>query len=393
MLYTIEDGRLVLCMEGRVDSQNSASVQNEIDKIVSENPALEVEIDASSLSYISSAGLRVLLRLSKARNNHLTIRNVSPEVYEILDVTGFVNIMDVRKRLREVSIEGCKVIGRGAVGTVYLIDDDTIVKVYEIPDSLPMMENEQKRAKQAFLKGIPTAISYDVVKVGDKYGSMFEMLKASTYNDILRKNPERLDEIVKQFAHLVRQIHSIEMEKGSLPEAKTVFTEYLDKLEGILPADLRDRVRSLLCAMPENLHIVHGDIHMKNVMLSGDEPLLIDMDTLCVGDPVFDLMGIYVTYVLFNDDEPDNSQTFLGLSRQMSRQIWEKTILYYFDNRPGVCLDTFKARIMLVARIRFLFLVCVLGVGNKELNKVRIEHSISHIRELLEKIDSLEIGG
>ena len=67
-------------------------------------------IDASGLDYISSAGLRVLLKLRK-RLATLSVIDVSPDVFEIFEVTGFSQLMDVQKRLRAVSIEGCEVMG------------------------------------------------------------------------------------------------------------------------------------------------------------------------------------------------------------------------------------------------------------------------------------------
>ena len=127
------------------------------------------------------------------------------------------------KKLKELSIDNCEILGRGAMGTVYRVDEDTIVKVYESPDSLPMIENEQKRAKQAFLKGIPTAISFDIVKVGDKYGAVFELLKATTFNDLLINNTNHFDDIVRQYAYFIRQVHSVEVNRGELPQAKNVF--------------------------------------------------------------------------------------------------------------------------------------------------------------------------
>ncbi len=54
--------------------------------------AMPVELDASELEYISSAGLRVLLKLKKAVGE-LTILNVNSEVYEILDITGFTSML------------------------------------------------------------------------------------------------------------------------------------------------------------------------------------------------------------------------------------------------------------------------------------------------------------
>lgn len=385
------DDRIVIVLEGRVDSSTAAQWEKRLMGAVDENPGRGMVIDARNLEYISSVGLRVLLGLTRRLKGDLTIRDVSPEVYEIFEMTGFTGMMKVVKRLRQFSVEGCEVVGRGAIGTVYRVDEDTIVKVYEIPDCLPMIENEQKRAKQAFLKGIPTAISYDVVQVGDKYGSVFELLKASTYNDLLRDHPEQLEALVRQYAHFIRSIHGIEMAPGELPAARDVFLGYLEDLRQTLPEALHRRLVALFEAMPEDLHVVHGDVQMKNVMVSDGEPLLIDMDTLSVGDPVFDLAALYVTYKAFLEDELDNSEKFLGLSRECSFQIWDAIMRDYFDDR-GIPANA-EDRIRVVAYVRFLDLVAVLGIGLSELKQVRIEHSIEHLTDLVERVEGLGIRG
>ena len=386
-----EQNNLIVFLEGKIDSTNSPQVRKELEEVVAANPGMEPVLDADGLSYISSAGLRVLLQLTKSLGKQLTMRNVTPEVYEIMDVTGFTDILNVRKKLRELSVEDCEIIGRGAIGTVYRIDDDTIVKVYEIPDCLPMIENEQKRAKQAFLYGIPTAISYDVVKVGDKYGSVFEMLKASTYNDLLVEHPEKTEEIVRQYALFIRKLHTIEVESGELPEAKEQFLGYLDELSSILPKELRERLSALFEAMPENLHVIHGDIQMKNVMLSAGEPMLIDMDTLSVGDPVFDLMGLYLAYIQFNEDEPTNTQDFLGLSEERCTAIWREILKTYFDDADTAALETAEKKIIAVSSVRFLYLIAVLGIGKPELKQMRVDHTVSRLNELVKELDSLTL--
>ena len=392
MRTDMESSRVTAYLEGRISSANAEETQRELLQVMEENPERALEIDAGGLEYISSAGLRVLMLLARKQGDALTVRNVSPEVYDILEMTGFTSILNVKKKLREFSVDGCEVVGRGAIGTVYRMDEDTIIKVYELPDSIPMIENEQKRAKQAFLKGIPTAISYDVVKVGDKYGSVFELLRASTYNDLIRDTPERKDEIIRSYARFLRQIHAVEMERGELPEAKTVFLGYLDALGNVLPEELSLRLRTLLEAMPENLHAVHGDIQMKNVMLSGDEPLLIDMETLSVGDPVFDLQSLYLTYQAYGEDEADNAMQFLGIPNEMADYIWSKTLEYYFDDHDGSALRLAEAKIRLLAYVRFLYLLTVLHIGREDLMQIRIGHTLEHLRELVNQVESLEIG-
>ncbi len=56
------------------------------------------------------------------------------------------------KIMREVSIEGCEIIGSGASGDVYRLDDDTAVKIYKKSDSLGEIERKQKLARRAFVR-------------------------------------------------------------------------------------------------------------------------------------------------------------------------------------------------------------------------------------------------
>lgn len=381
-MRTESDGdKSIIYLVDRIDSVNAEEVKRELSDYVDEHKGSEIILDADELKYISSAGLRVLMFINKKAGSSLTVRNVSMEVYEILDMTKFTSFLNIKKKMRSISIDGCEVIGKGAVGTVYRIDDDTIVKVYDNHCNLELIENEQNMAKQAFLMGIPTAISFDIVKVGDRYGSVFELLRAKTYNDLIIEHPEQIEENVRKYAEFIRQVHSIEVEKGQLPEAKDKFIRYLDDIKQFIPDDISIKLKEFFDTMPEELHVVHGDIQMKNVMLSGDEPLLIDMDTLAVGDPIFDLMGLYVTYVLFNEDEPDNTEKFLGISSDTSDYIWENTFKCYYEGADKAETEEAMRKIIITGSVRFLHIICGMNVGREDLKQIRIEHTISHLRE------------
>ena len=91
---------------GRIDSVNAA----EWERKLTQQLDLEKEtiFDAEALEYISSAGLRVLLKMQKSLPQKSRIVNVSPDVYEILEVTGFSELFDVTKRMRKVSVDGCE---------------------------------------------------------------------------------------------------------------------------------------------------------------------------------------------------------------------------------------------------------------------------------------------
>ena len=378
-------------LTGRIDSTNAPEMERKIIELMQAQPEDLPVFDASDLVYIASAGLRILMKARKAVGREMEIRNVSPEVYEILETTGFTELFRVKKRMREISVEGCPVIGRGFYGTVYRLDPDTIVKVYASPDSLPLIENERKMAKMAFVQGVPTAISYDIVKVGDSYGSVFELLKAQTMNDLLLAQPDRAEELIRSFAHVMKTVHAVELAPGTLPSAKAAWLGYLDtNLQwGYITEAQHARLQKLFKALPDACGVVHGDFHMKNVMVADGEPLLIDMDTLTQGSPIFDLQGVYVTYEEFNEDDPGNSLAFMGINAEMSSRVWNKTIEYYYDTTDAERLTEIKNKIRLVAAVRFLQLIGISDLKKDELAATRIRHTRAVIEDLLEKVDSL----
>jgi len=69
-----------------------------------------LSLDCEKLEYISSAGLRVIIRLSKTEPT-LRLVNVSSAVFEVLEIAGFAEMIPVEKAFHTLSIEGCEMIG------------------------------------------------------------------------------------------------------------------------------------------------------------------------------------------------------------------------------------------------------------------------------------------
>ena len=121
----------VIRLEGRIDSNNAPAVEAMILARIKDMEGDSIRFDASDLEYISSAGLRVLMKVSKLTGKKPVICEVSPEIYDIFEVTGFTELCDISKRRRRVSVEGCKVIGKGFYGTVYRLDEDTALETLQ----------------------------------------------------------------------------------------------------------------------------------------------------------------------------------------------------------------------------------------------------------------------
>ena len=180
----VEDSKMIVALSGRVDASNSGDIQKLIDEALGSNSGVKkMVVDAADLAYISSAGLRVLLSCKKKLNDFAII-NVSRDVYDILEMTGFVSILEVKKALRELSIDGLEMIGQGTCGKVYRMDDETIVKVFNEGFDMSKIESERENSQKSFINGIDTAISYDVVKVGNQVGVVYENMAAYVYAEL-----------------------------------------------------------------------------------------------------------------------------------------------------------------------------------------------------------------
>lgn len=387
--FKLENGVLNLLPVGRIDSSNVDAAEKELNEHVDQNPHESVVIDLENLEYISSAGLRMILRLRK-KEPTLKAINASSEVYDIFEMTGFTEMMPIEKAYRKLSVEGCEVIGQGANGKVYRLDADTIIKVYFNSDALPDIHRERELARKAFVLGIPTAIPYDVVKVGDGYGSVFELLNAKSFAKLISAEPENKDKYIGLYVDLLKKIHSTEVKPEDMPDMKEVALNWAKFLKDYLPEDKANKLVSLVEAVPVDHHMMHGDYHIKNVMMQNGEVLLIDMDTLCQGHPVFELASVYNAYKGFAELDHNVSINFLGIPYEVSAEIWDKTLPLYLGTDDKERITDVENKAKLIGYTRLMRRLIRRNGLNDEQGRKEIETYKSHILELLDKVDTLE---
>ena len=92
---TLDGTNLVVALEGRLDTTTSPELEAELKDALPEAETLT--LDLAKLDYISSAGLRVLLSAHKTMmaKGGMKVCNVNEIVREVLDVTGFSDILTI----------------------------------------------------------------------------------------------------------------------------------------------------------------------------------------------------------------------------------------------------------------------------------------------------------
>ena len=383
MRYNLENEILTIFLEGELNSYNADPIGNEIDEITKNNQFKKLILDLEMLRYISSAGLRVVLKL-KQQYDDVSIINASLEVYDIFQMTGFANIMPVQKALRKVDLSHAEVIGDGYFSTVYRLDKDTIVKVFNRTSDSNQIERELHLAKEAFMLGVPTAISFDIVKAGDKLGVVFEMLDCMSLKTAVMTNPDKIQEYLEKYAALLKKINTTECLNPAIPEIKKQYLTKIETIKPFLEEKYYLKAKKLVESIEDRKTFVHGDCHFKNIMVQKDELILIDMDTLSVGHPIFELAAIYAPYCAFNEDEPGNSEKFFGIKDEDAKKLYNALLNLYFGKDDPVA----KEKIRLLSYIHMVWWNRV----NEPNNNVRLEGCRSRLYSLLDKYDDLDIG-
>ena len=94
---TTENGNVILALDGRLDTNTALQLEDALKPVFDKTK--EIILDFGKLTFISSAGLRVLLlamKTAKEKSTSLTITNVSADVMEIFEVTGFAKILNIK---------------------------------------------------------------------------------------------------------------------------------------------------------------------------------------------------------------------------------------------------------------------------------------------------------
>ena len=92
-----QDGVMILLVEGRVDTITATELEKKMSLLWSIN-SVQLVLDCAGMEYLCSSGLRVILTAHKqvtANEGRFVLRNITPEVRSVLDMTGISRIISI----------------------------------------------------------------------------------------------------------------------------------------------------------------------------------------------------------------------------------------------------------------------------------------------------------
>ena len=293
------------------------------------------------------------------------------------------------RKYREVSVDGCKLLGRGAKGDVYRYDDELVIKVFNQNNTYHDVEREIALSRKAFILGMPTAISFGIVSVGDRYGAMYELVDSETISNCIARAPGQVDIYAKSMADLARLIHGVTSEESDgFPDAKDRVREYISGGIACENGVLAQKCTALIDALPQTGTLIHGDFHTGNVFLQKGEPLLIDMDRVSLGHPITEISDLYYFYVVLGEDDPAVVEKFMEFSYDTAKQFFRAFLIHYLGTADESKLREVTEKASVIAYTRLIRKLRKHGAVSEADRKI-IGRCMNRIAELTEKLDTL----
>ncbi|ABZ93255.1 Phosphotransferase [Leptospira biflexa serovar Patoc strain 'Patoc 1 (Ames)'] len=188
-------------------------------------------------------------------------------------------------------------IGRSA--DLYLLPDNKILKLFFPQTTKTEMETEYENTVEVARLSVTKKICYGKVKVGERYGLVFDRLDGISLTKLPDKNPIELFRIADTLARLHFAMHSIKSQK--LKDIKLILNDCLaaKSLQFLNPKE-KESIQTYIQNLPDGDSVLHLDFHPENVIVQGKDRIIIDWMTAAKGNPCAD---VSFTKLLFTDAE------------------------------------------------------------------------------------------
>jgi len=155
------------------------------------------------------------------------------------------------------------------------------------------------------------------------------------------------------YVELLKSIHDKEYGQNDieLPFALESFKKLVGYLQDRMPEKYYEMLVEFSNRMPDARTLIHGDPQPHNAMLSSDGLVFIDMDTLSVGDPLFDFGCLYCTMVTFREFEKEDN--LFNFSNEVRISFWEKSFDLYYSGMDEKQKAEYKKMCIIFAYARF----------------------------------------
>ncbi len=284
------ENALHVLLAERIDAASRQELEDKFSKALDGRENVSILINAEKLSYISSAGIRVLVGLRKVSRD-IRIFHVSQEIYDILNATGITDMLPVERRIREINVPSADLLIREeSDGEIYRWEEDLAVKIYRAGVSFEEVQRKSLLLGKAASYGVPTTSVYEIVSCGEKTGMIYEYPYGKTLEELWLMRPDRMQEEIEMLSELMYTLHHRVIGEGDLPDVSERMLSELEE-NSTLSEDQKKKLTELAKNHSGGDVFVYGNLRLGNIVLDEDRLVLLDMSRCGRGDAILDLQA------------------------------------------------------------------------------------------------------
>lgn len=241
-------------------------------------------------------------------------------------------------KLEKIDLNDFIQSGEGANGASYdcISDPSLMAKMYNTSYPLEPVFEEYDVAKKVYEMGVPSPEPGKLVTDGERTGILFRrIIGKRSYSRMLADEPERAEELTREFARICKKLHETECPAGTFPDAREQFLHLLE-YDKCLDEAARMRFAEFIRNIPEANTALHGDMHIGNAIstlpkgAALSEPhdiYFIDLGYFCSGYPLLDL-GM-MRNICLSADEAFRVENF-HIDGKLTAKVWRWFVDEYF---------------------------------------------------------------
>ncbi len=251
---------------------------------------------------------------------------------------------------RVIDLSAWTQVGQGGNGTTYEnpSQPDLILKVDKKQiNTLEFVKHEYDVSKAVANLGLPTPKMHEMVRVGDLYATISDRIKdKKSLSRICHDEPQRIEEMAQLMCRMGKELFSTQCNTDFFPSRKEQLMRALDKAQFISRKNRRI-LKDFAQTIQDIKTCSHGDFNMGNLVLSGDQPVWIDLDRFGYGDPMFDIGHLYQICNVYAPMK--QVQDIFHMTEQQLNLFWDAFAKAYtgqddhseFDSQAGrfACFD------------------------------------------------------
>ena len=296
--------------------------------------------------------------------------------------------------LRTIETDGLKCLGPEEFGP-WRLGDDRLLRASS--NMVPLQTEAEAQAvfdtyHAAYLAGAPTPDALEVVRVNDGYGVVVEYVPGLPLGSHVLIGSYSIEEAGHAMGELARELHAVRMDAGR--DWNTLFAQRAREFATLMSPESGEKLVSLVEKIPPSNALIHGDLHVVNVVVLDGVCRLIDMEAAGYGHPVLEL-AIALSRL---EAAANRLAVSLGIDRDESDRIWHRMWLAllkgYFDGAGESELNDLNQRLEVLGKVELCRQICANPESDSghlsDYQRKRVIAMVRRVEELLPNIERLD---